>query len=154
LIVLVDTNVFVSYLLTPQRPSAARTVVDLILDEKLAFIFLPEIEAELRRVTTEKPFFANRLFDLDPEKLIKLLKSLSAPPPTLMLVGEQWVRDPKGDYLVQAALAAEVDYLITGDKDLLELGAWSLELGAWSLELGAWSLELGDGVAGLEIRVP
>jgi predicted nucleic acid-binding protein len=113
----------------------------------VAFIVLPEIEAELRRVTTEKPCFAHRLFGLDPEKLIKLLKSLAAPPPTLMLVGEQWVRDPKGDYLVQAPLAAEVDYLITGDKDLLELGAWSLEL-------GAWSLELGDGVAGLEIRAP
>jgi putative PIN family toxin of toxin-antitoxin system len=30
-------------------------------------------------------------------------------------------RDPKDDYLLAYALVGEVDYLVTGDKDLLEL---------------------------------
>ncbi len=40
----------------------------------------------------------------------------------------QICRDPKDDILLECCLAAKADFLITGDKDLLDIGELPFEL--------------------------
>lgn len=73
-------------------------------------------------MVSEKPYFARRISDQRIERFVALLNRLATVKPDLQSIERRWVRDPKDDYLVQTALQVDVDYLVTGDKDLLALG--------------------------------
>ena len=83
----------------------------------------PEILQEIHQVLLEKPHIRNR-YTYSSEKVetfIDYLKDISiivAQLPEIRVIE----RDPKDDMIIACAVAASADYIISRDRDLLDLG--------------------------------
>lgn len=92
--------------------------------EKNAYLYTTEeILQETRRVLLEKPHIRNR-YNYSSEKVevfINYLRNIStvvAQLPDIRVIE----RDPKDDIIISCAVAASADYIISRDRDLLDLG--------------------------------
>lgn len=116
--VVIDPNLLVSYLLTHRGPIAQ--IIDTHLaQEDFTLLGCVQLLEELDRVLQYSKF--QRYFD-DKTRLrfVALIASLSE----LVDFPDQvprLVRDPKDDYLIACALAGKADFLVSGDKDVLEI---------------------------------
>lgn len=115
--VVLDTNIFISALI--RLGSARHLVVRLITRNfslALSEYIIRETEEVLRRAKFSNRQILNQLWELVKidAKLVKI-KSVGFSSP---------LRDPKDHPILQAALAAKAEYLVTGDKDLLVLKNW------------------------------
>ena len=120
--VLIDTNVFLSYLLASATPRAVTTVVTTCFDRDEIDILVPHEQiAELATTTSTKRYFRNHIPQATIDYFIQQLTALAELPPTLEEI-PAYSRDPKDDYLVAYGIVNEADFLITGDADLLVLG--------------------------------
>jgi putative PIN family toxin of toxin-antitoxin system len=117
--VVIDTNVFVRYLL---RLGAAihRLIEDLWLEDKILVVSAPELFQELSQVLDREALRAY----IHPDEGLALLEALQSKAEFLPPLGDvpAYSRDPKDDKFVACALAARAAYLITEDRDLLALG--------------------------------
>jgi putative PIN family toxin of toxin-antitoxin system len=112
--VLVDTNVVVSAVIRDGLPR--RVVEEIAGHDDWFWIVTDDIEKEYREV------LARPKFNIQPEiqqsftnfiEIVTIRVQPVTPPP--------FPRDPKDEMFIGAALASNADYLITGDKDLLDL---------------------------------
>ena len=91
--------------------------------EKVNLYTAAEILQEIRRVLLEKPHIRNR-YKYSSEKVetyIDYLKNISivvTQLPEIRVIE----RDPKDDMIVACAVASSADYIISRDRDLLDLG--------------------------------
>jgi putative PIN family toxin of toxin-antitoxin system len=117
-----DTNVLVSGLLSDHGPP--RQLVDAWLDGRYVLVTsLYQVE-ELNHVLAY-PRIADRLRLADAEVdllLAALLSQGEVVAGVLQLPGV--TRDPKDDPLVACAVEGRADYLVSGDRDLLDLGEY------------------------------
>lgn len=123
--VLMDTNVFVSYLLgSSRRPTGVvATIVeaafggafDLLVSEDL-------LEAFVLTLTTKR-YLAERIGADQTRRFIADIRAVGTTLPPITDPLPRVVRDPKNDYLLAHTLVGQADYLVTGDDDLLALGA-------------------------------
>lgn len=78
-----------------------------------------EVAEELRRKVREKPYFRDRVRESDLEGLLTLIEGIAIVPS-----GDSKApfrgRDPKDQYLLDAAAGDGVAFLISGDGDLLD----------------------------------
>ena len=115
-----DTNVLVSGLMTEQSPPC--WVLDAWLEGRYVLVTSFYLLEELIHVLSY-PRIAKRL-RLDEEELAGILALLLAKaellPGHLHLPGV--TRDPKDDAIVACASEGKVDYIVSGDQDLLILG--------------------------------
>lgn len=120
--VIIDTSALIRYLI---RPGAAlRAVIeDLWLDDQIHLVTCPELMAELEGVLRRdyiqalvQPEDAAALLDAIRRKA-EFLPSLGAIPP--------YTRDRKDDKFIACAVAGRVRYVITVDKDLLDMGVFA-----------------------------
>ena len=111
-----DTNLFLSALLSPTGPPAA--IVDAWRKGRFELVTSREQLAELRRAAGYEKLRAliprasvGRLVNVlrTAEILLKRLRHPGASP------------DPGDDYLLAMATAADADYLVTGDRALLSV---------------------------------
>ncbi|MEW5827892.1 MAG: putative toxin-antitoxin system toxin component, PIN family [Chloroflexota bacterium] len=115
--VVIDPNLLVSYLLTHRGPIAQ------LLDFHLAqgnfnLLACVQLLEELDRVLQYPKF--QRYFDGETRlRFVALVAALSE---SVDMPDDipQLLRDPKDDYLISCALAGYADFIISGDKDLLE----------------------------------
>ena len=111
----IDTNVFVSGLLSTKSPPA------LCLEHVVAFCQLVASEANLRELmqTLLSPKFDRCVSQARREELLGRL----APIVEIVEVVQQVraCRDPKDDQFLEAAVNGRADVVITGDADLLAL---------------------------------
>ncbi len=121
--VLLDANLFLSFLLHPARGSAAVGLVRAALAGRFQLLVPEGLLAEIETQGREKPYLAARIAPAALRELLdlvageaELIPAISEPLPAL-------TRDPKDDYLVAHAVVACADYLVTGDLDLLAMGA-------------------------------
>jgi putative PIN family toxin of toxin-antitoxin system len=116
--VLIDPNLLVSYLLTHRGPIAQILDVHLARED-FTFLVCPQLLEELNRVLQYSKFqrYFNNETRLRFIALIAALGELVDVPDELPRV----VRDPKDDYLIACALTGEADFIISGDKDVLDL---------------------------------
>ncbi|MFO7919083.1 MAG: putative toxin-antitoxin system toxin component, PIN family [Anaerolineae bacterium] len=119
--VLLDTNVLISHLLSPQRESPVNHILEAAFLGKIDLLFPEEIFAELRQKMPQKPYLAERISPQQVEDLIAILAEISEGIPTITIEIPAVTRDPKDDYLIAYALVGRADYLVTGDADLLIL---------------------------------
>lgn len=115
-----DTNVLVSGLISEQGPP--RRIVDAWLEGRFALITSLYQAAELNHVLSY-PRIAQRLRLKDEELealLAALLSEAKVVPGRLQLPGV--TRDPKDDAIVACAREGGAAYVVSGDRDLLELG--------------------------------
>lgn len=111
-----DTNILVSAVLWRGAPYRCLLVVRAGLAE---LILSPSIMEEFRGVLTEKFTMAKE----EAEENIALIRessSLIDIPGTLQVVTD----DPDDDKFVETALVAGAQWLVSGDKHLLRLGAY------------------------------
>jgi len=120
--VLLDTNILVSYLLTPGRDSPVVEVVRMGVLGEFELLFPEELLDELARKVHEKEYLAERITAEEVEELAAILSEVSEAVPKITETIPAVTRDPKDDYLLANALVGKADYLVTGDHDLLVLG--------------------------------
>jgi putative PIN family toxin of toxin-antitoxin system len=121
--VLVDANVVISSLLSPDpERSAAAAVMAEAIAGSFALLVPAETIEEVTRVASTKPWLTARIEPRDLGKLQDVLRraadiapELSQPPPSVC-------RDRGDDYLIAQAVVAQAEFLVTRDRDLLSLG--------------------------------
>lgn len=121
--VLVDTNVFVSYLLSPERKGTIPLLVEEVLGGPATLLVPRELLEELFEVLTTRTYLTSRIPYDAAERFIATLRSGAELLPPVHDELPRLLRDPKDDYLLAYALVGRADYLVTGDDDLLSLGA-------------------------------
>jgi putative PIN family toxin of toxin-antitoxin system len=120
--VVIDTNVLLSGLLWPGKP---HRLIEQVRAGALILVSSPALLAELAEVIA-RPKFKSALArsSTDPELMLaqmRLLAEITAPPP----LPEPVSRDSDDDVVLALATAARPDLIITGDQDLLVLGAYA-----------------------------
>lgn len=119
--VVLDTNVFVSSLLS--RNGAPSKVVDEWRAGKYLLVTAPSIISEIRRVlTTPRIKKKYRITEQEIEQLIDLLKKEAVIIPGSPSVKGVIPRDPEDDKFVACAIEAGADFIVSGDRHLLDLG--------------------------------
>lgn len=120
---ILDTNIYTGYLLAGGKQRTVTELVDLCLQNAEIDLIVPqESLEELRRKGQGKPFLRTHIRQEDLDGLIDILHTVGTCPPSLQDVFSL-SRDPKDDYLLTYGVVEEADYLVTGDDDLLALGA-------------------------------
>jgi len=118
--VVIDSNVFIRYLIRPS--SAIRSLIeDLWLDDKIVVVTAPELVDELNQVFQREALRAY-IHPTESQAILEIIELKTEILPPLGTL-PSFTRDPKDDKFVACAIAGKADYLITEDKDLLDLGS-------------------------------
>ncbi|HEY0296263.1 MAG TPA: putative toxin-antitoxin system toxin component, PIN family [Bordetella sp.] len=132
----IDTNVLISAALSPR--SAPAQIVDCLL-QHATLVFSRETFEELETRLWRPKF--DRYLDMDRRRL--LLHDFAAAarwvdlPPTPR---PEYSRDPDDDVFLHTALHGKAEWLVSGDKDLLELppADWGFEILSPAQALEKW----------------
>lgn len=112
--VIIDTNLWISFLIGKEL----QNLKVLIIKEKIRLIATDQLIDELKIVASREKL--KKYFDQDKvAELIALLNIVSEKVRIRKI--EKICRDPKDDFLLALAKESKADFLITGDKDLLEI---------------------------------
>lgn len=112
--VVLDLNVFVSALIG--RP-ATRSIFDHWRDEHFIVVLSSQLVSELMAVLA-RPKIQRYITESDAIELVRLLKEHAEV--VVPKVRLDLSRDTKDNILLEVAASAQADYLVTGDKDLLD----------------------------------
>ena len=113
--VVLDTNVFVSILL---KSKSCLKIRNAFLDGAFDIVTSPDLIKELI-ATIGKPKFKN-IFDHHEIKNLVELINIDA----ILSIPEEKItvcRDPADNIILECAVSGKVDFIVTGDKDLLTL---------------------------------
>ncbi|GCC51383.1 putative toxin-antitoxin system toxin component, PIN family [Chryseotalea sanaruensis] len=112
--VIIDTNLWISFLIGKEL----QNLKDLIVTEKIQLISTEQLISELRIVVNRPKL--QKYFDKEKvTELISLLNIVSEKVKIKKI--ESICRDPKDDFLLALSKQSKANYLVTGDKDLLEI---------------------------------
>jgi len=113
--VVFDTNIFISFLLT-SSPTISKIFA--AWDYQFSLCYCGELLAEVRRALAY-PKLQRYLVATDKKILLEKIQVTGL----LIEVNSQRqvCRDPADDLLINLALEARANYLVTGDQDLLDL---------------------------------
>jgi len=118
----IDTNVLLSGLLWHGAPHA---LLKRVRSSALSLVSSPALLAELAEVTGRAKFDSILIRSQTSRETalaeIRLLAEIIEPPPLPQPV----CRDPDDDELLALALAAQAEFIISGDNDLLALGSFN-----------------------------
>ncbi|WP_420620238.1 putative toxin-antitoxin system toxin component, PIN family [Candidatus Poriferisocius sp.] len=120
--VVLDANVFVSAAIA--RGSSHRIVQAWLADCAYEVIVCPEILVEVQAVLIERPRMRKWIDVATAEMFIETLSAASelvADPELVLPV----TRDRDDDYLISLARSHKADYIVSGDRDLLDWGEQS-----------------------------
>lgn len=111
--VIFDTNVWISFLIGKK----ISFIKEYIVDGTISIITTPQLILEIQTVTARpklKKYFPKKSV----EELLGLLNTISE----FFEVEPHYdiCRDPKDNFLLDLVATSKADYLVTGDKDLLE----------------------------------
>ena len=115
--IVLDTNIFISGILFGGNP---RTILNLIIEGKFKLFVSDDILNELKEVLNRKKFNfpTENIHHILNE--IELISELITPSQHYEVVD----RDPDDNIIIDCAVASGADFIITGDKDLLEIGSF------------------------------
>jgi putative PIN family toxin of toxin-antitoxin system len=119
---LLDANVLLSYLMS-QDPSASSTgaLIRAALARTFTLLFTVGVGEEIDRKLVERADLARRIPRDAADALLAALTEVAEHVPRLPEPLPQVGRDRKDDYLIAHAVVAGADYLVSWDKDLLDL---------------------------------
>jgi uncharacterized protein len=113
--VLIDPNLFVSYLLTPSSDSSVNTIVKDALSGRFTLLLPQAIIEELAQTTIGKKYLAQQIPLKRINDTVSTLLQVAEVIPEITEEMPAVTTDPKDDYLIAYALVGEADYLVTGD---------------------------------------
>ena len=112
--IIIDTNLWISFLIGRKLSS----LLDLMSYPEFQLVISTELIEEIHDVVS-RPKLAKYYTSENVNMLMKYMKDFSL---TFELGNiPSRCRDPKDDYLLELALVSDADFLVTGDKDLLEV---------------------------------
>jgi len=112
--IILDTNVLISWLITDK----IQILDKLIFGKKVMLITCEELIHEFLAVSMRERF--RRYFSEEKTKELLMLLEPSLHFVSITSIIEE-CRDPEDNFLLALAKDAEADYLVTGDKDLLDI---------------------------------
>ncbi len=118
---LLDANIFISYLLNPDRESPVVQIVKAGVRGRYVLLLPEMLLDEFSNRVLSKPYLEERIPHEALVKLSEILSSISETIPEIRNRIPAVTRDPKDDYLLAYALVGEADFLVSGDQDLLVL---------------------------------
>ncbi|MEO5650410.1 MAG: putative toxin-antitoxin system toxin component, PIN family [Ginsengibacter sp.] len=111
--VIFDTNVWINFLIGKRLAS----IKEYIISGQITIIIAPQLLIEIKEVTGReklKKYFPKESVD----ELIELLETIGE---LIEIEPVHFInRDPKDNFLLDLIDSSKADYLVTGDKDLLE----------------------------------
>lgn len=117
--VVIDTNLLISAVLTTGTPY---NLIQAWKNDKFTLVLSPYLLKEIKD-TSQKDYLQK--YHLFSERAGLLIITLKLAAEIISPLSDETLpihcRDPKDDQLLAVALTGDTDYLITGDKDLLEL---------------------------------
>ena len=116
--IVVDTNVIISALVFGGLP---RRVLDLAAAGMCSLYFSPPIQAEVERILEEKFGWSREEIQASTRTLWNF-GTLIDPQISLAVVTD----DPDDDRILECAVAAGADAIVSGDRHLLRLGSFQL----------------------------
>lgn len=116
--VLIDTNIFISAILNPDG-SPSKAFFKAVTHPNKGLICEQNLD-ELRRVFNRK--FSTKLSALEKFLASALTTIEVVPVPNREYALENSIRDMMDRLILRASIKADVDILLTGDKDFLESG--------------------------------
>jgi len=120
--VLVDANIFISYLLSPDSSGAIVSTVESLWSADLELVFSDVLASEIRATVARKPYLRERIVLDDVDALIDGLRAIALPSNTSEPIEiAPILRDRKDDYLLVEAVRTDADYLVSGDRDVLDI---------------------------------
>ncbi len=124
--VIFDTNIWIAYLIT----NSFKEIDSLILKGEIRLIFSKQLLEEFLEVIVRPKF--KKYFT--PDKLTPVLDFIKTNADFVEVVTSQDLcRDKKDNFLLDLAVDSDADFLVTGDKDLLELkGMLKTEIVEWN----------------------
>jgi hypothetical protein len=125
---LIDTNVFVSYLLQPDKAGPVHAMFQGIIEEKFTLLVPEDLLEELTTTVRGRRQLAERIPPAALETLTGILLEFGEMVERIYESIPAVTRDPKDDYLLAYALVGGAEYLVTGDNDLLALSGQIAEL--------------------------
>ncbi len=120
---ILDTNLLISYLLDPSRDSPPARIVRSAVTAAFILMVSPQLLRELRRKVTTKPYLTERISDERLDQFVQRLRGFAEFHNDADIRYPTITRDRKDDYLLANAVVYQADYLVSGDRDLLELGS-------------------------------
>jgi uncharacterized protein len=121
--ILLDTNIWLSYLLARSDQNIIRRLVGAYIGVERVLIVPPELINELRQSVAKSAHLRSRITREEVEALVQEFSAIAYIPPPLQADFPRYSRDAQDDYLLGHGLVHQADYLVSGDKDLLVLGA-------------------------------
>ena len=119
--VLIDSNVFISYLLSSSGAGVIQEIFSAWLGGEYTLLVSEALLDEIVATVRFKPQLARRIPLQNLEEFLAIINEMSEKIPRIKSPIPAVTRDPKDDYLLAYALVGRVDYLVTGDQDLLIL---------------------------------
>ncbi len=119
---LFDTNIFISYLLSPTAGGTITDIVEAAVNQTFTLILPGELVDRFPSTVASKKYLAKRIKLEDASQFLEILAEASEIVPPIESPIPRVCRHVKDDYLLAYALVGRSDYLVTGDDDLLVLG--------------------------------
>ena len=113
--VILDCNIWISFLLSRQDCLLRRMLMDTRFDIYICDELLAEIVNVARRDKIRK-----RVSEAELQQLLKIIDAFCEKT-TIDHIAESIIRDPKDLYLLSLAETIDADYIVSGDKDLTDL---------------------------------
>ena len=113
--VILDCNIWISFLLSRQDCLLRRMLMDTRFDIYICDELLAEIVNVARRDKIRK-----RVSEAELQQLLKIIDAFCEKT-TIDHIAESIIRDPKDLYLLSLAETINADYIVSGDKDLTDL---------------------------------
>ncbi len=115
--IIIDTNLWISFLITNNYSQ-----LDLLISSrKCTIIFSKDLLEEFLEVATRPKL--SKYFDIP--DLVTLLETIREYGEYVEVTSKiEFLKDAKDDFLLSLSVDGKADYLITGDKELLEVGKY------------------------------
>lgn len=118
--IILDTNIWVSYVIGRKLDEIAK----IILDSNLTVFFCNELEEELEDVLAREKFL--KLLEYAPDVYLAFIRNLTVRIPILCEFND--CPDKKDNFLFDLAIQSHAEFLVTGDKLLLEIKVENLKV--------------------------
>ena len=119
---LLETNIYISYLLPSTQEGPIQAIVEAAIEGVFTLLITAELVQEFSRRVATKKYLARRILAREAAQLMSILAQVAEIIPDIADMIPAATRDPKHDYLLAHALVSRASYLVTGDEDLLVLG--------------------------------
>ena len=119
---ILDANVYISYLLSPDADTPPKLLVDAAISGAYALLLTEKVLTEVRHKTATKPYLAARITQPRVERLIEILDAVAEAIADVAEPFPELGPDRKDDYLFAHAAVGRADYPVSGDFGVQGVG--------------------------------